>query len=72
MKTRRMPDRRPGEEVTALRAKAVFPLRDKESPRDAVTRPAPIHSHTSGRARVHSRCAPTKPGPWWVLAETLG
>lgn len=44
--------------------------RDTQSARDAVTRPAPIHSHTSGRARARSRGAPTtlvRGGRWQGL-----
>lgn len=67
MKARRMLDAATRGGGHCPQGQGRLPLRDTQSPRDAVTRPAPIHSHTSGRARARSRSAPTTPvrgGRW--------
>lgn len=60
VKARRMPHAGPQPGGHCPQGQGYLPLRDTQSPRDAVTRPAPSHAHTCERTLVPSSSAPTE------------
>ena len=61
VKARRMPDAGPQPGGHCPQGQGCLPLWDTQSPRDAVTRPAPSHAHTCERTLVRSSSAFTEP-----------